>query len=86
MHALPPFSRRPLIAGLIALSAAIFLMLALAAEVPSIDLSLGGGGNASEPAVAAQPIPMNPELTEPGQPAWVTDPGASPLEALTGRP
>lgn len=77
MHALPSHPRHPLVAGLVALFAAVMFLLAVAPAVPTIDLSFGGGTSSGAADVGP---------AVPAQPTWFTDPIAAPLETLAARP
>ena len=78
-----PF-RHPMMAGLLALLAGLAFVLAAAPDLATIDLSFGGG-TAVESTPVEPSVPMNPEVTNPSKPAWVTDPMASPVDVLAGR-
>ena len=72
MHLNPLHPRQLLLLGALTMLAALFVLAVAAPDLSTLDFSIGGGGDA---VVAPQ---------TPGEPAWVADPLASPVQTLRG--
>jgi len=74
MQALPS---QPMLLALLAALLVFMLAAATAPDLGTLDLGLGGGGAPALAPAESAPLPA-------GEPVWVTDPLASPLERLGG--
>lgn len=72
MHLNPLHPRQLLVLGALTMLAALVVLAVAAPDLSTLDFSIGGGGEA---VVAPQTS---------GEPGWVADPLASPVQTLRG--